>query len=42
MPDIDVYKIGDEEVNQEEFVPYTVEKYNMSGSTEKCIQFCAP
>ena len=29
MPDIDVYKIEDEEVNEEEFVPCTVEKYNI-------------
>ena len=27
MPDIDVYKIEDEEMNEEEFVPCTVEKY---------------
>ena len=29
MPDIDVYMIEDEEVNEEEFVPCTVEKYNI-------------
>ena len=29
MPDIDVYKIEDEEWNEEEFVPWTVEKYNI-------------
>ena len=29
MPDIDVYKIEDEEVNEEEFFPCTVEKYNI-------------
>ena len=29
MPDIDVYKIEDEEVNEEEFVLCTVEKYNI-------------
>ena len=29
MPDIDIYKIEDEEVNEEEFVPCTVEKCNI-------------
>ena len=29
MADIDVYKIEDEEVNEEEFVPCTLEKYNI-------------
>ena len=29
MADIDVYKIEDEEVNEEEFVSYTLEKYNI-------------
>ena len=29
MPDIDVYKIEDGEVNEDEFVPSTVEKYNI-------------
>ena len=29
MVDIDVYKIEDEEVNEEEFVPWTLEKYNI-------------
>ena len=28
MPDIDVYMIEDEEVNEEEFVSCTIEKYN--------------
>ena len=28
-PNVDVYKIEDEEVNEEEFVPCTVEKYNI-------------
>ena len=30
MPDIDVYKIENEEVNEKVFVPCTVEKYNTS------------
>ena len=29
MPDIDVYIIEDEEVNEEEFVPCTVARYNI-------------
>ena len=29
MPDKDVYKIEDEEVKKEEFVPCTLEKYNI-------------
>ena len=29
MPDIDVYKIEEEELNEEEFVPCTVEKYDI-------------
>ena len=29
MPNIDVYMIEDEDVNEEEFVPCTVEKYDI-------------
>ena len=40
MPDIDVYKIEDEEVNEEEFVPCTVEKYNihLENYVEECFK----
>ena len=29
MPDVDVFIIEDEEVNEEEFVPCTLENYNI-------------
>ena len=38
MPDIDVCIIEDEEVNEEEFVPCTVEKYNIENYVEECFK----
>ena len=40
MPVIDVYIIQDEEVNEEEFVPCTVEKYNihLENYVEECFK----
>ena len=40
MPDINVYMIGDEEVNEEEFVTCTVVKYNihLENYVEECFK----